>query len=101
MVSVSLYFYFSMFDLHRSIPVLSQFKHNHGTSDHGPRSSDGMDLSFYGTDRRWWVHALSRSAVGLSQVVCTKLFLMTSVVIFIQVASLSHTYYNIAVHSDT
>ena len=27
-------------------------------------SSDGMDLSFCGTERRWWVHALSRSAEG-------------------------------------
>ena len=81
MVSASLYFHFSMFDLQRSIPVLSLFKDfqcNHGASDHGPRSSDGMDLSFCGTDRRWWVHALSRSAGGFVSsgvTECTKLFL--------------------------
>ena len=27
-------------------------------------SSNGMALSFCDTDRRWWVHALSRSARG-------------------------------------
>ena len=71
MVSSSLYFHFSMFDLHRPFPVLSLFKHfqcNHGASDPGPKSSDGMDLSFCGTDHRWWVHALSRSAGGFYQV---------------------------------
>ena len=72
MVSVSLYFHFSMFDLQWPIPVLSLFKHvqcNHGASDPGPRSSDGMDLTFCGTDRLWWVYALSRSVEGLYQVV--------------------------------
>ena len=81
MVSASLYFHFSMFDLQRPIPVLGLFRHfqcNHVALDHGPRSSDGMDLSFCGTDSRWWVHALSRSAEryllsGLTK--CTKLFL--------------------------
>ena len=58
MVSASLYFHFSMFDLQRPIPVLSLFRHFH----HGPRSSDDMDVSFRSTDRRWWDHALSRSA---------------------------------------
>ena len=63
------------------MPVLSVFKHfqcNHGASDSGLRSSDGMDLSLCSTDRRWWVHALSRSAGGcISSGVteCTKLFL--------------------------
>ena len=55
-----------MFDLQRPIPVLNLFRHfqcNHGASDPEPRSSDGMDLSLCGTDRRWCVHALSRSAV--------------------------------------
>ena len=81
MVSASLYFHFSMFDLQRPIPVLSLFRHfqcNHGASDSGPKSSDGMDLSFCGTDRRWWVHALSRSAGGFVSsgvAECTKLFL--------------------------
>ena len=80
MVSASLYFYFSMFDLQRPIPVLNLFRHfqcNHVVSDPGHRSSDGMDFSLCGTDRRWWVHALSRSAGGfLSSVTeCTKLFL--------------------------
>ena len=54
MVSVLLYFHFSMFDLQRPIPVLSMFRHfqcYHGASDPGPMSSDGMDLSLYGTDR--------------------------------------------------
>ena len=58
MVSASLYFYFNMFDLQRPIPVISLFKHfqcNHGASDPGSRSSDGMDLSFCGTDRMWRV----------------------------------------------
>ena len=65
MVSASMYFHFIMFDLQWPIPVLSLFRHfhcNYGASDQGPRSSDGMALSFCGTDRRWWVHALSRSA---------------------------------------
>ena len=65
MVSASLYFHFSMFDLQRPIPVISLFRHfqcNHGASDPDPKSSDGMDLSLCGTDRRWWAHALSRSA---------------------------------------
>ena len=81
MVSASLYFHFSMFDLQRPTPVLSLFRHfqcNHGASDIGPRSLDGMDVSFCGTDRRWWVHALSLSAGGflLSGVTeCTKLCL--------------------------
>ena len=46
MVSASLYFNYSMFDLQRPIPVLSLFRHfqcNHGDSDPGPH---GMDLSF-------------------------------------------------------
>ena len=70
-----------MFDLQQPIPVLSLFKLiqcNHGTSDPGSRSSDGMDLSFCGTDRRWLVHALSRSAgrfVSSGVTECTKLFL--------------------------
>ena len=67
MLSASLYLHFSMFDLQRPIQVLSLFRHyqcNHGASDPGPRSSDGMDLDFCGTDRRWWVHAVSRSAGG-------------------------------------
>ena len=53
MVSASLYFHFSMFDFQRPIPVLNLFRHllcNHGTSDSGSRSSDGMDLSFCGPD---------------------------------------------------
>ena len=55
MVSASLYFHFSMFDLHRPIPVLNMFRHfrcNHGAAESGHRSSDGIDLSFCGTDRR-------------------------------------------------
>ena len=59
----------------------SQFRHfqcYHGASVPGPMSSDGMDVSFCGTDRRWWVHALSLSdegflSSGLTE--CTKLFL--------------------------
>ena len=46
MVSASLYFHFSMFDLQRPIPVLSLFRHlqyNHGASNPGLMSSDGMD----------------------------------------------------------
>ena len=78
MVSASLYFYFSMFDLQRPIPVLSLFRHfqcNHGAADPGPKSSDGMDLSFCGT---WWFHALSRSPGGFVSsgvTECTNLFL--------------------------
>ena len=71
MVSASLYFHFSMFDIQRPIAVLSLFIHfqcNRGASDTGPKSSDCMDLSFCGIDRRWWVHALSRSAGGFYQV---------------------------------
>ena len=70
-----------MFDLQRPIPVLSLFRHfqcNHGASDPGPKFADGMDLSFCGTDRRWWVHAPSRSAGGFVSsgvTECTKLFL--------------------------
>ena len=81
MVSASLYFHFSMFDLQRPIPVSSLFRDfqcNHGDSDPGYRSSDGMDLSFCGTDRKWWVHVLSRPAGGFvsSGVTgCTKLCL--------------------------
>ena len=81
MVSASLYFHFSMFDLQQPIPILSMFRHfycNHGASDHVPRSSDGMDFSFFGTDRRWWVHALNRSAGGFvssGMTKCTKLYL--------------------------
>ena len=80
MVSTSLYFHFSMFDFQRPIPVLSLFRHfqcNHGASDPGLKSSGGMDLSFCGTDRRWWVHVLSRSAGGFVSsgvTECTKLF---------------------------
>ena len=65
----------------RLIPVLSLFRHfqcNHGASDPGPKSSDGMGLSFCGTDRRWWFHALSCSAGGFassSVTECTHLFL--------------------------
>ena len=81
MVSASLYFHFTMLDLQRSIPVHSLFRHdqcNHGASDPGSRYSDGMDLSFCGIERRWWVHALSRSAGGFVSsgvIKCTKLFL--------------------------
>ena len=81
MVSASLCFHFSMFDLQWPIPVLILFRHfhcNHGASDPGPRSSDDMDLSFCGTDRRWWVHGLSHSAGGFVSggvTECTKLFL--------------------------
>ena len=81
MVSVSLYFHFSMFDLQQLIPVLSLFRHfqcNHGASDTGPKSSNGIDLSCCGTDCRWWVHALSRSAGGFVSsgvTECMKLFL--------------------------
>ena len=56
-----------MFDFQPTTPALSLFIHfqcNHGISDHGPASSDGMDLSCCGTCRRWWVHALSLSAGG-------------------------------------
>ena len=56
-----------MIDLLRPIPGLILFRHfpcNHGASDPRPRSSDGMDLSFCGTDGRWWAHALGRSAGG-------------------------------------
>ena len=79
MVSASLYFnfnmfdHFNMFDLQRAIPVISLFRHfqcNQGAADPGPKTSDG-------TDRRWWVHALSRSAGGLVSsgvTECTKLF---------------------------
>ena len=69
-----------MFELQRLIPVLSLFRHfqcNYGASDPGPRSSDGMDLSLSGTDSRWLVHALSRSAGGFVSsgvTECTKLF---------------------------
>ena len=79
-VSASLYFHFSIFDLQRPIPFLSLFRYfqcNHGSSDNGPRSSDGMDFSFCGTDRMWWVHAFSRSAGGFVSsgvTECTKLF---------------------------
>ena len=82
MVCVSItVFPFSMFNLQTPIQVLSLFRHfqcNHGASDPGPRSSDSMDLSFCGTDRRWWVHALSRPAGGFVSsgvTECTKLFL--------------------------
>ena len=81
MVSASLYFHFAMFDLQRPTPVLSLFRHfqcNHGASVPGPRSSDGIDVSFCGTDRRWWVHGLSLSAEGFlssGMTECTKLFL--------------------------
>ena len=54
------------------------FQCNHGASDPWPRSSDGMDLGFCGTDHRWWVHALSRSVGGFVSsgvTECTKLFL--------------------------
>ena len=70
-----------MFDLQQPIPVHSLLRHfqcNHGASDPGRRSSDGMDASFCGTDRRWCVHALSRSAgwfVSSGVTECTKLFL--------------------------
>ena len=79
-MSASLYFHFSMFDL-QSIPVLRlfrQFQCNHGASDPGPRSSDCMALSYCGTYRRWWAHALSHSAGGFVSsgvTECTKLFL--------------------------
>ena len=76
MVSASLYFHFTMFDLHRPIPVLSRFTHfqcNHGASDPGPRSSDGMYLSLCGSYRRWWVHAGGLLTSGLTE--CTKQFL--------------------------
>ena len=71
-----------MFDLQRPIPVLSVFRYfqcNNGASDPWPKSSDGMDLSFCGTYRRWctWVH-LSRSAGGFvssSVTECTNPFL--------------------------
>ena len=56
MVSASLYFYFTMFDLQRPTSILSLFRHfqcNHEASVHVPRSSDGMDVSFCGIDRRW------------------------------------------------
>ena len=81
MVSASLHFHFSMFDLQRPIAVLSlirYFQCNHGASDLGSKSSNGMDLSFRGTDRRWWIHAFSRSAGGFVSsgvTECTKLFL--------------------------
>ena len=70
MVSASLYFHFTMFDLQRPTPVQSLFRHfqcYHGALVHGTRSSDGMDVSFCGRDRRWWVHALSLSAGGVYQ----------------------------------
>ena len=46
MVSASLYFHFSMFDLQRPIPVrlFRHFQCNHGASDPLHRCSDGMDL---------------------------------------------------------
>ena len=81
MMSALLYFHFSMIDLQRPIPVLSLFRHfqrNHGASDPGPKSSDGIGLSFCSTDHRWYVHALSRSAgrfVSSGVTECTKLFL--------------------------
>ena len=80
-VSASLYCHVSMFDLQRPIPVLSLFRHfqcNHGASDPGSKSSDGMDLGFCRTDRMWWLHALSRSAgcfVLSGETEYTKLFL--------------------------
>ena len=49
-----------MLDLQRPIPVIRLFRHfqcTHGASDSGSRSTDGIPLSVYGTDRRWWVHA--------------------------------------------
>ena len=70
-----------MFDLQRPIPVLSLFRHfqcNHGASDPVPRSLDGMDLSFSGADRRWWVHSPSCAAGGFVSsgvTECMKLFL--------------------------
>ena len=82
MVSATLYLHFSMFDLQRPIPVLSLFKHfqcNHVALDPGPRSSDGMDLRLYGTDRRWWVHALSRSTVFFIKW-CDRVLFLTSCV---------------------
>ena len=33
--------------------LFRHFQYNHGTSDRIPRSSDGMDLSFCGTERKW------------------------------------------------
>ena len=81
MVSASLHFHFSMFDLKQPIPVLSLFRHfqcSHGASDPGPSFLDGMDLSFCGTDRRCWFNALSRYAGGFVSsgvTECTKLFL--------------------------
>ena len=77
-MSTSLYFHFSMFDLHLTIQVLSLFRHfqcNRGPSDPGPRSLDGMDMSFCDTDRWWWVHTLSRSAGGFVSSGVTELFL--------------------------
>ena len=71
MVLASLYFHFSLFDLQRPIPVLSLFRHfqcNHGASDPGPKSSDVMDLSLCGTDRRWSM-LLVVQLEGLYQVV--------------------------------
>ena len=47
MVSSSLYFYLRKFDLQRPMSVLSLFRHfqcNHGASDLGPRSSDGISV---------------------------------------------------------
>ena len=82
MVSASRYFQFSMFNFQRSIPVLSLFKHlqgNHVASDPAPRSSYGMDLVLCGTDRRWWVHALSRSAGRLVSGGASRYFLISSI----------------------
>ena len=70
-----------MLDLQRPTPVLSLFRPfrcNHGNSDPGPRSLDGMDLSLCGTDSSWWVHALCHSAGGFVSngvTECTKPYL--------------------------
>ena len=73
-------FNFGMLDLQQTIPVLSMFRHfqcNHGVSDPGPRSSDGMDFSFCGTGRRWWAHTLSRPVGGFVSSGVTE-YLLTS-----------------------
>ena len=67
-----------MFDFYSSKSVYT-FPVYHGASVQGPRYSDGMDVNFCGTDRRWWVHAFSLSAgffiLSSGMAECIKLFL--------------------------
>ena len=77
-ITVFPFYHVGLAAAHASSSLFRHFQCNHVAAVPGPRSSDGMDVSFCGTDRRWWVHVLSLSAAGfLSSGVteCTKLFL--------------------------